>query len=87
MMLKPSMTDLATRGERYYSVVVGIAKRARQISDEQLEKKKEESKRPELVEKLKDEHRYEGKPVNLAVEEYKAKKFSILQDHSGMFRA
>ncbi|MBQ4485841.1 MAG: DNA-directed RNA polymerase subunit omega, partial [Oscillospiraceae bacterium] len=41
MMLKPSMTDLATRGESYYAVVVGIAKRARQISDEQLEKKKE----------------------------------------------
>ncbi len=77
MMLRPSMNDLATRGESYYSVVVGIAKRAREISDEMLEKNKGDYSR------LSDAKAPTGeKPVRVAVDEYAARKFNIIEDPS-----
>ncbi|MBQ8978364.1 MAG: DNA-directed RNA polymerase subunit omega [Oscillospiraceae bacterium] len=69
-MLKPSMSQMAVHGESYYSVVVGIAKRARAIADEQ-EKEKEKNK------KIPDE-----KPVALAVDELAQRKFTIIEDPS-----
>lgn len=68
MMLKPSMSQMAVHGESYYSVVVGIAKRAREIAEE-LEKEKENKQ------KAPDE-----KPVALAVEEFASRKFTIVED-------
>ena len=70
MMLKPSMSQMAVHGESYYSVVVGIAKRAREIAEE-LEKEKDSKQ------KAPDE-----KPVALAVEEFAARKFTIVEDPS-----
>ena len=37
-MLRPAMNQIATHGESYYSIVTGIAKRAREIADELSEK-------------------------------------------------
>ena len=37
-MLRPSLNQLMTKNESCYSVVVGIAKRAREIADELYEK-------------------------------------------------
>ena len=68
MMLKPSMSQMAVHGESYYSVVVGIAKRAREIAEE-LERENE------YKQKASDE-----KPVALAVEEFAARKFNIVED-------
>lgn len=84
MMLRPSMTDLATRGESYYSVVVGIAKRAKEITDEMLEKSKQEQKDTgKMVETRADSDKDKYiKPVRAAVDEYDSKKFRIVEDPS-----
>ena len=39
-MLRPSLNQLMTKNESCYSVVVGIAKRAREIADELYDQKK-----------------------------------------------
>ena len=38
-MLRPTISQIATKGESYYSVVIAVAKRAREISDELYENK------------------------------------------------
>ncbi|MCM1577700.1 MAG: DNA-directed RNA polymerase subunit omega [Ruminococcus sp.] len=63
-MLRPAMSQIATHGESYYSVVIGVAKRAREIADELCS-------RNEILEE---------KPVKTAVEEFAARKFSIVED-------
>ncbi len=65
-MLRPAMTQIATHGESYYSVVTGIAKRAREIADELSE----------------NNMTLEEKPVKTAVEEFAARKFTIIEDPS-----
>lgn len=80
MMLRPSMNDLATRGESYYSVVVGIAKRAREITDETLKKNQAEKSETARLAEMKTVQ-YE-KPVRTAVDEYYKGKFTILEDPS-----
>ncbi len=63
-MLRPAMTQIATHGESYYSVVIGVAKRAREIADELSE----------------NNQILEEKPVKTAVEEFSQRKFSIVED-------
>lgn len=65
-MLRPAMNQIATHGESYYSVVIGVAKRAREIADELCE----------------NNQILEEKPVKTAVDEFAARKFSILEDPS-----
>lgn len=62
-MLRPSATQLLKENQSYYSLVVGIAKRAREIADEIVENK-------EILEQ---------KPVKMAVDEYEAGKFNIIE--------
>ena len=62
-MLRPAASQLFKENQSYYSLVVGIAKRARQIADELVENK-------EILEE---------KPVKTAVEEYAAGKFEIVE--------
>lgn len=62
-MLRPSLNQLMTKNESFYSVVVGIAKRAREIADELYDQKKE----------LKE------KPVQTAVDELAAGKYRIIE--------
>ena len=63
MMLKPSMSQILKEGESYYSLVVAIAKRARQIADEA------ENSYTVIVEK----------PVQLAVEDFASGRYKIVE--------
>lgn len=60
-MLRPSMASIIKPGDNYYSFVVGVAKRARQIAEE-----------TEETHELTDE-----KPVKHAVEEFAGGKYRI----------
>lgn len=62
-MLKPSSNIIKTPHKSYYSVVIAVAKRARQIAQEA-----EESERI-LIEK----------PVDLAVEDFVDNKYRIIE--------
>ena len=62
-MLRPAITQIITKNESYYSLVIGVAKRARQIADELYEK----------GEILKE------KPVKTAVEEFASGKYRIVE--------
>ena len=53
-MLRPAITQLISKNDSYYSLVIGVAKRAREIADELAEEKKT----------------LEEKPVKTAVEEF-----------------
>lgn len=63
MMLKPSTKDILKSGESYYSLVVAVAKRARQIA-QQAEESGEI-----LIEK----------PVQLAVEEFGRGEYKLVE--------
>lgn len=65
-MLRPTISQIATKGESYYSVVIAVAKRARETSDELYENK-------QILEQ---------KPVKTAVEEFAARKYYIVEDPS-----
>lgn len=63
MMNRPSSAELTKNGESYYSLVVGVAKRARQIAEEV------EANGRELLEK----------PVQVAVDELKSGKYHLVE--------
>ena len=58
-MLRPAITQLISKNDSYYSVVIGVAKRAREIADELCAENKI----------------LEEKPVKTAVEELAAGKY------------
>ncbi len=62
-MLRPAIGQMLNDKQSYYSLVVGVAKRARQIVDEMNEK-------GETVVQ---------KPVKTAVEEFAAHKYTIIE--------
>lgn len=62
-MLRPAITQLISKNDSYYSLVIGIAKRAREISDELVAEKQT----------------LEEKPVKTAVEEFANGKFRIVE--------
>ena len=39
MMLRPSMYQIISKNESYYSLVIGVAKRAREISEQHVKEK------------------------------------------------
>lgn len=63
-MHRPSATEMLKNNESYYSLVVGVAKRARQIAEEAEEK-------GEILSE---------KPVQLAVEEFEQGRFKIIEE-------
>lgn len=65
-MLRPSVNQLITKNESSYSLVVGVAKRAREIADELCKEGKP----------------LEEKPVKTAVAELAAGKYRIVDDES-----
>ena len=65
-MLRPAISQITTKNESSYSVVIGVAKRARQITEELYENG--------MV--------LEQKPVKTAVEEFAARKYYIVEDAS-----
>lgn len=58
-MLRPAMNDILENGQSYYSFVIAVAKRARNIAEDSIEKGV-----------LLDE-----KPVDLAVHEFADRKY------------
>ena len=73
-MLKPLKNDLIKNDENYYSFVVGIAKRARQISE--FADSEKSDKIPEEYSTL-TLRASEEKSVSLAMEEYSNGDFTI----------
>ena len=63
-MLRPCLAQVRTKNESYYSIVMGVAKRARSIAEDLSEKG--------LV--------LEEKPVKTAVDELNARKYYIIED-------
>lgn len=62
-MLRPAITQLISENDSYYSLVIGVAKRAREIADELVEQKKT----------------LEEKPVKTSVEEFANGKYKIIE--------
>ena len=60
-MLRPAITQIITKNESYYSLVIGVAKRAREISADAQENS-------EILTE---------KPVLSATEDFKNNKYSI----------
>ena len=61
-MFKPSIEDMLAGKQSRYSLVIGVAKRAREISDEY-------NKKNEVCDE---------KPVLMAIEDFKNKKYEII---------
>ncbi len=62
-MLRPAITQLISKNDSYYSLVIGVAKRAREIANTLVEEKKT----------------LEEKPVKTAVEELANGKYKIVE--------
>lgn len=63
-MLKPAATDILKNNESYYSLVIAVAKRAREITNDAFENKT-----------VLDE-----RPVKMAVDEFAANEFKLIED-------
>lgn len=63
-MLKPAATDILKNNESYYSLVVAVAKRAREITNDAFENKT-----------VLDE-----RPVKKAVDEFAANEYKLIED-------
>lgn len=63
MMLRPAMYDILDKDQCYYSFVIAIAKRAREIVDEYIEK-------GELLEE---------KPVDIAVNQFAKGEYTFIE--------
>lgn len=78
-MVKIDVDKILGKDESYYSFVLGVAKRAREINDEQLKKVKEiidqDKGKSSVIDRTKQlPEELSMKPVRLAVEEIKAGK-------------
>ncbi len=65
-MLRPAVCQILKNNESYYSLVIAVAKRAREITDEACE----------------NESVLEEKPVKTAVDEFAAGEYKIIEDAS-----
>ncbi len=62
-MLRPAITQLITKNESCYSLVIGVAKRAREIADDLCA----------------NEQTMEEKPVKTAVDEFARGEYKIIE--------
>ena len=69
-MLRPSINQIAKKNESYYSVVIAVAKRAREIADSLYT----------------NGQTLEEKPVKTAVEEFAGGKYSFIEDQTSDIR-
>ena len=65
-MLRPAVSQIITNKEGYYSLVIGVAKRAREISDDLVKNKQV----------------LEEKPVKTAVNQLASGEYKIIEDPS-----
>lgn len=66
-MLRPALTQLITKNESCYSLVIGVAKRAREIADDLY----------------RNEQALEEKPVKTAVDEFAKGEYKIIEMPDG----
>ena len=64
MMLRPSVSEILANNESYYSLVIAVAKRAREITEDAFDEKKI----------------LDVKPVQTAVEQIAGKEYKIIED-------
>ncbi len=64
MMLRPSVSEILSNNESYYSLVIAVAKRAREITQDALDEKKI----------------LDVKPVQSAVEQLANRDYRIIED-------
>ena len=69
-MLRPSINQIAKKNESYYSVVLAVAKRAREIADNLYT----------------SGQTLEEKPVKTAVEEFAGGKYSFIEEQPSDIR-
>ena len=62
-MLRPALTQMITKNESCYSLVIGVAKRAREIADDLY----------------RNEQTLEEKPVKTAVDEFARGEYKIVE--------
>lgn len=62
-MYKPSIDDMFEGKESRYALVIGVAKRAREIADDMV----------------KNKEKFNTKPVLLAIDDFKNHKYNILE--------
>ncbi|MDR0903442.1 MAG: DNA-directed RNA polymerase subunit omega [Ruminococcus sp.] len=63
-MLRPSIQEITTQNENPYTVVIGVAKRAREIADDVFES-------GQIL---------EHKPVKTAVEDFAKRRYRMIED-------
>ncbi len=76
-MLRPAISQLITKDESYYSLVVAVAKRAREISDEMLNKPKDSEDK--TIRQTTSEF---ISPVKVSVAEFASGKCRFIEDPS-----
>lgn len=64
MMLRPSINQILKNNESYYSLVIGVAKRAREITDRAFDEK--------VV--------LDVKPVKTAVDQFASGEYKLIED-------
>ena len=89
MMLRPSMYQIISKNESYYALVIGVAKRAREIAEQHVREKEEAKAIAEkrakatgdqkirLDDKIMKQVVLEENPVKTAVDEFAAGKYKI----------
>ncbi len=65
-MLRPAISQILKNNESYYSLVIAVAKRARQLSDDAFEEK----------------ITLDEKPVSTAINEFARGEYKIIEDPS-----
>ncbi len=94
MMLRPSIYQIIPKNESYYALVIGVAKRAREIAAQNLREKEEIKAAADRRAKANGEQKVrlddktlhmletEENPVKTAVDEFAAGKYKISMPHS-----
>lgn len=86
-MLRPAITQIITKNESVYSLVVGVAKRARQITEELYEENQKAQKEflREKENSVVSNHDFKKdikeikKPVQMAVDDFYTGRYKIVE--------
>lgn len=91
MMLRPSMYQIISKNESYYSLVIGVAKRAREIAEAHVKEKETAKAAAEKRAKMNGDQKIrlddktmrmvvlEENPVKTAVDEFAAGKYKLVE--------
>jgi DNA-directed RNA polymerase subunit omega len=85
-MLRPAITQIITKNESYYSLVIGVAKRARQITEELYQESLKETLKETKENTLANNHEFIRsrddeikKPVKMAVDDFVSGRYKIVE--------